>query len=418
MSGKPGLIDYSTIVYRGVESDSLDYKAAMNFLDLPRSGKVKFVRHCLALANTDGGHIVVGVGEDRAGHPSDYTGLSPEECKSFDPSIVGPFINRYADPAIDFTIERPLIDGKRYVIFDVKPFRLIPHVCTSSYENELMLGVFYIRTADASSRPAYRASEIHALIQRALRHQRESLARMIRGILFENSRNPGDDTAISHYEEDKLHSRNFFLRRKRPPEGQKSLLLELSVQPESFPANDFTLSEIKAATDTALARLPAGPGILRELAHSYFTNTSLRALPPDDRRQWQLFQCCLFHYLAFLPVPNDELEFDSLPELFHDTLVFLGNYYAVLGLQMEMLQLELKLSHTEGIRLVNRECRYALLPFNPDSECHISAIELKLHRSAAQFHAEATTLAAKLLRELGERFNLDCADRLEDIFKK
>ena len=48
-------IDWKSIIYRGVESDELDYKAAQNWLQLPRSGKAKFVRHCLAMANTKGG---------------------------------------------------------------------------------------------------------------------------------------------------------------------------------------------------------------------------------------------------------------------------------------------------------------------------------------------------------------------------
>ena len=55
------------LVYRGIESDVLDYKSAMNFNTIPRSAKAKFARHCLALANTRGGHIVVGVSEDQIG---------------------------------------------------------------------------------------------------------------------------------------------------------------------------------------------------------------------------------------------------------------------------------------------------------------------------------------------------------------
>ena len=109
-------IDWKSIIYRGVESDELDYKAAQNWLQLPRSGKAKFVRHCLAMANTKGGYVVVGVGEDASGQPAVFTGLTPEEAQSFDPTAVGSFINRYADPQIDFTLERPVVDGKRYVV--------------------------------------------------------------------------------------------------------------------------------------------------------------------------------------------------------------------------------------------------------------------------------------------------------------
>ncbi len=55
--------DLRELVYRGVESDELDYKAALNWTDMSRAARAKIVRHCIALANTKGGYIVVGVGE-------------------------------------------------------------------------------------------------------------------------------------------------------------------------------------------------------------------------------------------------------------------------------------------------------------------------------------------------------------------
>ena len=146
--------DWRSIIFRGVESDELDYKAAQNWHELSRAGRAKFVRHCIAMANTKGGYVVVGVGEDANGQPARYTGLTEEQSSSFDPTDVGNFINRFADPAVDFTIERPVVDGRRYAVFVIRRFRNIPHVCTSSCENELQLGTFYIRTPDASSRPS------------------------------------------------------------------------------------------------------------------------------------------------------------------------------------------------------------------------------------------------------------------------
>ena len=189
---KSGRADYSgsdalwrELVYRGVESDELDYKAAMNWNLLSKSGRAKLVRHCLAFANTRGGYLVIGVGEDASGHPSDYQGLTKEELHSFDPSTVTSFIHRLTDPPINFTIERPEIDGKRYVIFAIKPFSSLPHICASGVDGELQQGVFYIRTKGASSRPAVSAMEMQGLIRRALRNQRAMLGQMLRGILSE-----------------------------------------------------------------------------------------------------------------------------------------------------------------------------------------------------------------------------------------
>jgi predicted HTH transcriptional regulator len=163
------------VIFRGVESDELDYKAAQSWTALTRGGRGKIIRHLLALANTKGGFLVIGVGEDAAGRPSLYTGVSEAESASFDPSTVGTFVNRCVEPPIDFTIERPVIDGKRFIVFIIKPFTQLPHVCCNSVETELTMGVFYIRTVEASSRPAARAIEMQQLIQRAMRNQREQL---------------------------------------------------------------------------------------------------------------------------------------------------------------------------------------------------------------------------------------------------
>ena len=216
--------DMRELIYRGVESEELDYKAAMSWTAMSRAARAKIVRHCLALANTKGGYIVIGVGEDASGHPSVYQGLTPEETHSFDPSTVGPFINRYVEPPIDLTVERPLVDGKRYAVLVVRPFRNLPHVCTASIENELQTGMFYIRTSDASSRPAFRAVEMHALIQRALRNQREALGRMLRGILYESRDTVRQGADLSEFRDAVSHAQLFFKRRKSPPPGVPAVL--------------------------------------------------------------------------------------------------------------------------------------------------------------------------------------------------
>ena len=134
--------DWREIIYCGLENQQIDFKGPQDWNAIGRVGRAKFARHAMALANTIGGYVVVGVGEDSSGNPTVYSGLDEKQASSFDPSNVGQTINRYADPAVEFDLVRPELDGKRYVVLVVYPFKDIPHVCGDACDDELQRGVF------------------------------------------------------------------------------------------------------------------------------------------------------------------------------------------------------------------------------------------------------------------------------------
>lgn len=393
--------DWRSIIFRGVESDELDYKAAQNWHELSRAGRAKFVRHCIAMANTKGGYVVVGVGEDANGQPARYTGLTEEQSSSFDPTDVGNFINRFADPAVDFTIERPVVDGRRYAVFVIRRFRNIPHVCTSSCENELQLGTFYIRTPDASSRPAYRSSEIHALLQRALRNQREMLGRMIRGILYEDH-SIQENLPHSHFSEEISHAWNFFSKHSESS-ARKTFCFSLSVAPSEYVAEKFSLSELRDAAAEAFLLLP-DPVFMADgdLKNAYFTNVSLRFLASNKDRCWQLYQSGLFWFAAFLPLKEGGVSYRLLLKLFAEAVKFLAQLYAILGYSEDLLSIQVSLRDVENIPLTEA-------PLSTDDfefVCRIPEISFKVERSAADLSASPSAHAIYLIKKCCERFNL------------
>lgn len=393
--------DMRELIYRGVESEELDYKAAMSWTAMSRAARAKIVRHCLALANTKGGYIVIGVGEDASGHPSVYQGLTPEETHSFDPSTVGPFVNRYVEPPIDLTVERPLVDGKRYAVLVVRPFRNLPHVCTASIENELQTGMFYIRTSDASSRPAFRAVEMHALIQRALRNQREALGRMLRGILYESRDSVRQGADLSEFRDAVSHAQLFFKRRKSPPPGVPAVLFNFQVIPPEFDPEHFTLSRIRRAVGDAWTLL-ASSGFIEpgELEKCYLTNVSLRSLPEGRLKMWQVFKSGLFHYIAYWPVPNDTLPYKQLATGLSEAVCFLGKLYTELGYAEELLTLRITLEGTEEVKLKLSGRDGGVF------RCRIPEIAVEIRRTAADLASGCEMHAARLIREVTERFNL------------
>ena len=393
-------IDWKSIICRGVESDELDYKAAQDWRKLPRSGKAKFVRHCLAMANTKGGYVVVGVGEDASGQPAVYTGLTPEEAQSFDPTAVGSFINRYADPQIDFTLERPVVEGKRYAVFVIRRFRALPHVCAAGLDHELLQGVFYIRTADASSRPAYRSSEIHGIIQRAMRNQREQLGRMIRGLLYEtHNTSVQAEEGQSHFAEELAHSRSFF-RKRRGVSSAGCCTLDLSITPNEYVPERFTLSELRHQAQAAYDFRPnssfIAPGDLRE---AYGTNVSLRFASSAGPRGWQLYQSGLFHFCASCPLRGG-VDYRFLLDFFADAMQFLAGLYAGLGFDEQTLQIAFSLDNAENLelKLGDGAVEHYI--------CRIPEITVCRTRSAADLASDAAFHAESLLRSVCERFNL------------
>lgn len=392
--------DWSSIIYKGAESDELDYKAAQNWNELSRGGRAKFVRHCLALANTKGGYIVVGVGEDSNGRPVEFTGLTEEESKSFDPTTVGNFITRFSDPPIDFTLERPVVDGKCYAVFAVKPFRELPHVCPSNCETELLRGVFYIRTKDASSRPAYRATELHSIIQRALRNQREMLGRMLRGILYENNLT-GNETASdsSFFSEDLLHSRMFF--EKRVPKNKSAYLFEFFIVPPKYNADLLQLSTVKKAVEDTASLYPGASSLADfDFPDTYFTNTSLRGFNTAGNVMIQLWKTGLLHFAGEFPVENQgDVSFAVLVSFLAKSVSFAAQYYSFLGFSEELLSLNFKIRNAEDLQLI---------PGNGlQGRCRIPEIEIHFERSASDLVSGCEYHTVRFLRSVFERFNIE-----------
>ncbi len=391
-------VDWAAIVRRGVESDELDYKAAQNWSALNRREKAKFTRHCMALANTKGGYIVVGVGEDKAGRPSVFTGLTDEQLKSFDPTNVGNYINRRVDPPIDFEIVRPKIKGKSYVIFVVRRFKELPHVCTGQVDEELQQGCFYIRTQDAASRVAYRAGEIHDLVQRALRNQREILGRMIRGLLYEKGLRP-EPSADSLFHEELRHARTFVQRNAKAAFGES--VFEIAVRPNSFEKKAFGLSEIQKSLKSSIISFHSDPLLSVDIGEeTYFTNVSLRSLSLSRKNYFQAFKSGLFHYVSAFHTKRD-IALEELLHLICGSFFIVSRYLNALGLEDEIIKASVQLSGMNERRLILEGQK----PKNP-FVCRIPEIQIEMTRSAADLYTGIAEHTAHAFRNVFYCFNV------------
>jgi hypothetical protein len=405
--------DWREIIYSGLENQQIDFKAAQDWNAIGRVGRAKFARHAMALANTIGGYIVLGVGEDSNGNPTDYTGLTDKQASSFDPSKVGQTINRYADPAVEFDIVRPELDGKRYVVLVVYPFKNIPHVCGDACDDELQRGVFYVRTPDARSRAAYRASELQALVQRALRNQRQLLGRMLRGILYEDRQaaEPCDEdlftSLVSRSRAQATQRLGVAAMRNRP-------LFEAIIFPRRVLATR-SLTEVRHALENLeRPRLQDFPRHGRQQpATIYAANESLRGhqLRADGSpaSYWEVYQVGMLYCAVPLEQRDGGILADDILRLSLVTIALAGQFYSSLNYAEEILNLVFRLGNT------NEALLSGIANDAPKGEyrCYIPDVEVQKERSAGDLEAGAAVdVTAKVFQELCERFNvsMDKAD--------
>lgn len=395
--------DFEELVYRGVESDELDYKAHMSWNTMTRSAKGKILRHLIAFANTRGGFLVIGVGEDRFGNPNLYTGLSAEEAGSFDPSAVGSFISSYVEPAIDFTIERPIIRGKRYVIFVIKPFKTMPHVCTHGIEGELQSGVFYIRTVEASSRPARRAMEMQDLIRRAMRNERETLGRVLRGILYETGSSSGGDSRVRCA--DAIEESEHYFRRRTASFDLPQI--KFTVEPAHFSPGEFQLEQLRKAAFESLR--PDIRFLHESESEALPTPGSLRYISTETKRMWQFFDSGIFCFFAVLT--NDELAFDDIVKLSAAAVDFCAKIYSALNWHDELLTLRLEIINPAPVAL--SDCGKSF-SFTQNTPCRAEII-----RTTADLASGKESHAARLACKIGELFHISSAklERLPDAVR-
>jgi hypothetical protein len=381
--------DFAELVKRKVESDELDYKSAMSWRTMTRQEKGKIVRHLTAFANTRGGFLVIGVTEDASGVPCLYTGVNEEQAGSFDPTPVGDFINAHIEPPLDYTIERPVIDGKRYVIFVVHPFKNLPHVCSRGVEGELQEGIFYIRTAEASSRPARRAHEMQALLRRCMRNEREQLGRILRGILYETRQSVNDEK--SRISDQILDAERYF--RHRRGNGKNSILLKFSIVPDSPVQKFFSAAELQEMIANAV--FPCSKPLFLDrndtLAPQEIAG-ALRFLAQDKPLMWQFFDQGSFCYLRFSG--GLELTTEDLARFCAEATAFAGKLAESLNLSDELLALHLTIAPS-GEAVIDGEYH--------SGEKEISA---EIRRSAADLASGKENHAARLLRRIGEQFQL------------
>jgi len=122
-----GATDIEFYIQHGKEERYLEYKGSMVWTS--DDTKVKIAQAMMAMSNLrNGGVIVVGMKEPQRGvwEPDIMT---DGQVAPFTQDDIAQWVNDYAVPAVQFTVEPFVLDTNKFVIIKVREFDSFPTIC-------------------------------------------------------------------------------------------------------------------------------------------------------------------------------------------------------------------------------------------------------------------------------------------------
>jgi hypothetical protein len=289
--------DWETILRRGFESKELDYKRACAWSESDKKACCELVKDILAIANTKGGFIVVGVEETPTGF--NWNGLSEQQCKSFETSRLNQFVQNYADPPINTHVIKHVSQASTFVIIEIPRFPDTPHVCQKDFPSVLAAGSLYVRTDNNESAPVKNSSDMRAIIEHSVRNRADQLLVSFRAILTSSAQpaaSPADAEQFSVQTQDAKTRCNASIPAAYHGRGFR----ETIIHPAEFVRQRFKLTELEQMAEAASVTYRGWPYIFysqRRLDYVSYLDDGLEMLLIDEHhfQFWRLHQSGLLY---------------------------------------------------------------------------------------------------------------------------
>lgn len=132
------------LIQLGKEGRSLEFKQSTPWAD--GRFKAQIAKAILAFSNVrDGGRIVIGVEQV---HDGGFTprGMTDEHLSTWNFDDLASYVSEFADPFVDFSMERLTFDSNTYLVITISEFKDLPVICKRDGANLLRRGAIYTRT--------------------------------------------------------------------------------------------------------------------------------------------------------------------------------------------------------------------------------------------------------------------------------
>lgn len=408
-------MDVGEIVNRGYESKDLDYKQATFWKETDKAACCELVKDILAMANTGGGFIVLGVEERNEGF--NFLGMSHEQLATFDTTRLNNFVQRYADPPIN---TRLIKHEEKFVVIVVPAFSETPHLCVKDYEGVLRTHTLYIRTDNNASAPLGSSSDFRVLLAQAVRNSHaEFLSKLDAVLKGRSSLSPQDASAGFSVELDAARERwQEVLAEKNM--AYKSFV-EFVFQPEHSQEDRIKKCDLETAARGACQDYRGWPFLY--ISHSepdctYNVNKGIETLIKiesfrhgDMMDLWRFYETGLFFQRKLLVEETHEHIYrkDRVLELRYNNAYFAEAIHCLVKLYEEVLpptelvSLTITFTDMKGRKLVDTSGRMSF--FRQPLVSHEEILTCTRTMSLAEWTASSNDSAADMALQVFDMFN-------------
>jgi len=405
------------ILLQGYESKDLDYKGPCQWDEKDKKACCEIVKDILAMANTLGGYIVIGVSEQE--NAFEWEGLTIEQAKSLETSRINRFLQNYADPPINTLLKKIDHEGKTFVIIEVPRFYDTPHICQKDYPSVLNAPALYVRTDTNESAPLKSSSDFRSIVEQAVRNRSDQMLASMRAILT-GSPAHSSESDKEKFERQLKEAIGRFESFRAFPDKDYSGYRETSFHPSHFEKARFSLDDLYAAVKRAYANFKGWPFLYwaedrSDISYAIQDGIETFLMTQDfaghDRLDfWRLQQSGFFYHRVLMREEGvtrsknmpPAMDLGDMARYIAEAIYCLGKMYQDVIADDDEITLRFRLLGVEGRVL---KALYEQEPLWVDYVCRAPEIVYERGLPLADWRVGSVDLAVKICNEIFVRFN-------------